>query len=284
MKNTQCHLCNSENIGLIHKGTRDNQEIDVLKCGECGLVFLSSFDHIHNGFYEKSQMRDHIRDRLAWRQSMSKDNQRRYEQLADIIEGQDVLDYGCGVGGFMELVKAKAQSIDGIELDEAVRNELKEAGYSVWEHVKESNKTYDVITLFHVIEHLENPIEIMKELHGSLNDGGQIIIETPNANDALLTLYRSKAFADFSYWSPHIFLYNEETLTTVMEKAGFKLKWNDPVQRYPLSNHMYWLSDSKPGGQLIFDCLNSEQLDIEYKKMLRQNGMCDTLMMCFEAI
>lgn len=58
---------------------------------------------------------------------------------------------------------------------------------------------YDIITAFHVVEHLQDSIAILKELSSCLKENGKMIIEVPNADDALLTIYKSKAFREFTY-------------------------------------------------------------------------------------
>lgn len=52
----KCFLCNSETVDLKQKGVRDNAGVDVLKCKNCSLEFLSSFEHISENFYENGQM------------------------------------------------------------------------------------------------------------------------------------------------------------------------------------------------------------------------------------
>ena len=46
----KCYLCNSNSFVKIKQGVRDNKELSVLKCNNCGLVTLNSFDHIHEKF------------------------------------------------------------------------------------------------------------------------------------------------------------------------------------------------------------------------------------------
>lgn len=120
MDNKKCYLCGNDKISLLHKGTRDNPYIDVLQCKKCRLVFLSSFEHIHNGFYENSMMSPDIRKKTEWKKSTSNDNSRRVNTLSDLIKNKDVLDFGCGKGGFLNLAKEITRSICGIELDKAL--------------------------------------------------------------------------------------------------------------------------------------------------------------------
>ena len=52
----KCYLCNSSSFNLIKKGVRDNNDLSVLRCNNCGLVSLDSFNHIDENFYENSNM------------------------------------------------------------------------------------------------------------------------------------------------------------------------------------------------------------------------------------
>jgi len=51
-----------------------------------------------------------------------------------------------------------------------------------------------------------------------------------------------------TYWKCHIYLYTMDTLRLLATKAGLQVKFMRQVQRYPLENHLYWLSQGKPGG------------------------------------
>ena len=81
-----------------------------------------------------------------------------------------------------------------------------------------------------------------------LAKNGRMVIEVPSSEDVLLTLYDSEAFQRFTYWSQHLYLFNAETLRKLAEQAGLRIVSIQQYQRYPLSNHLYWLSQDKPGG------------------------------------
>ncbi len=135
---------------------------------------------------------------------------------------------------------------------------------------------FDYITAFHVFEHLIDPIKILKDLSKILSEHGEIIIEVPNSEDALLTLYENEKFAKFTYWSQHIFLFNDFTIKKMVQQSGLKLNWVKQIQRYPLSNHLYWLSKGLPGGQNIIPFFNNKLNDL-YENELASIGKCDTL-------
>jgi hypothetical protein len=131
--------------------------------------------------------------------------------------------------------------------------------------------------MFHVLEHIPDPRSVLEQLSTMLTSGGQIVVEVPNADDALLTLYHSEPFAHFTYWSCHLFLYTAQTLKMLFSQVNLKINYIRQIQRYPLSNHLYWLANGKPGGHEKWHFLDSPELRAAYEKQLAAIGKCDTL-------
>ena len=115
----------------------------------------------------------------------------------------------------------------------------------------------------------------MAELGCLLSDEGKLIIEVPNSNNALLTLYNNEAFQDFSYWNQHLYLFNQNTISDLVKQACLKLDWVKHVQRYPLSNHLHWLATGNPVGHIKWGFMNNTRLNSEYE--LVSIGMTDTI-------
>ena len=114
-------------------------------------------------------------------------------------------------------------------------------------------------------------------MQGLLTENGRIIIEVPSSSDILLTLFACKAFQNFTYWSQHLYLFNTQTLRILIEEAGYKVLSIEQFQRYPLSNHLYWLSQGKPGRHNNWCFIDAPELDSAYKNNLAKIGSCDTL-------
>lgn len=109
-----------------------------------------------------------------------------------------------------------------------------------------------------------------------------MIIEVPSSEDALLTLFDCNSFQRFTYWSQHLFLFNSKTLEQLATQAGLKVIALQQYQRYPLSNHLHWLSQGKPGGHQKWSFLNSPILTESYANTLAALGKCDTLIAYLE--
>lgn len=278
-KELKCPICFGTGI-LIHKGTRDNSKIDVYQCHNCGTKFLDKTEQendYENGFmYEKNQLSDlDIEQRLQVFQS---DDVRRYERVKNICAAKKVLDFGCGFGGFLNCISSVTDSYCGVELGGSEREYLREKGIKCFKAIEESNEKYDVITLFHTFEHLSRPQLWLNKFSEYLSQDGYLIIEVPNADDILLSLYESNAFADFTYWSAHLFLYTARSLSVLIEECGkYRIESAEQVQRYTIANHLMWLAKGKPGGHHEWDMLDSKELSASYTRKLQELQMCDTL-------
>lgn len=273
-----CYLCGNQDFIIRPGQVRDNEDLKIQECKACGLVFLSSFVHITDRFYENSGMHGKEVDIESWMNKTACDDERRYNYFQDIIKNSSVLDFGCGNGGFLLRAKNIADNVVGIEPEIFLKQHFLTHDIPVFPNIQELNKNFDLITIFHVLEHVPDPVNILKKLVQRLNQDGQIIIEVPNSKDALLTLYNCKPFSNFTYWSCHLFLFNEATLSELIKKAGLKINYIKQVQRYPISNHLYWLSEGKPGGHEKWSFLDSEELNRAYEKKLAAIGACDTIL------
>ena len=277
MKLTHCYLCGAQEAHKIHHGVRGGEIIDVLKCVQCGLVRLSETVDDVDGFYSSSGMRtDETNDLKQIRLVSRVDDERRFRYTERMIEGKNIIDFGCGDGGYLMRAAHVAASVTGVELEDAMRTALTKEGFRCFSSIQEAGRA-DIITLFHVLEHLEDPLYYLEEFRKHLTPDGMLMIEVPNADDALLSLYGCTAFADFTYWICHIYLYTLSTLRLLVEQADYEVVFMRQIQRYPLSNHLYWLSKGKPGGHYKWAFLEDADTDGTYGDMLARLGIADTI-------
>ena len=286
MTDTDCYLCGSADFKKRPGSVRNNPNLDVLECIGCGLVCLSSFDHIKKGFYENSGMGGVDGGEASVPEIMLKhttwDNERRFQFLKAILPNRSLLDFGCGPGGFLLKARELTSLAQGVEPEIRLTLHYEEAyDLMVFIHLREALAVgwgYDIITLFHVLEHIPDPKSLLSELTELLANGGQIIIEVPNADDALLTLYQCEAFQNYTYWDCHLFYYTAKTLQMLFDQVGLKVNYIKQIQRYPLSNHLYWLASGVTYGHKKWHFLDSPEIHAAYEKQLASIGKCDTLM------
>jgi 2-polyprenyl-3-methyl-5-hydroxy-6-metoxy-1,4-benzoquinol methylase len=277
-----CYLCESTNFVSRKGQVRDAPDLKILECAHCGLVALSSLGHIQTGFYENSGMHGAEPEPMpTWLRETDWDDQRRFDMLKPMLSNKKLLDFGCGAGGFLNKAQFLSGTVEGIELELRVREYWADR-ITIHPDVESAGKDYDLITAFHVIEHLPDPVDILKSLADKLSKKGRMIVEVPSSEDALLTLYDSEAFQHFTYWSQHLFLFNAETLRRLAEQAGLRVVAIQQYQRYSLSNHLHWLSQEKSGGHQKWTFLDRPELKSAYSNALAAIGKCDTLIAHFE--
>lgn len=266
-----CYLCQSNNIVQRNGSVRGAPQASILECKDCGFVFLGNIETID---YSQGGMGSPEPE--TWLEESEKDDNRRFNGLRERIIDTKVLDVGCGAGGFL-IRASKIAQVMGVEPDCRVAGYFRSLGLDVRNSIKEVDGVFDVITLFHVLEHFNDPREILKQLGTLLTPGGMIIAEVPNADDALLSLYGSTAFSNFVYWSCHRHLFNAKTITNLAHQAGFKVERIEHIQRYPLSNHLHWLAKGEKDGHWKWRFLDSHELSLAYENTLRRIGKTDTL-------
>jgi 2-polyprenyl-3-methyl-5-hydroxy-6-metoxy-1,4-benzoquinol methylase len=252
-----------------------------LECNICGLKALNNFDHINDGFYEDSKMLDtsYQDDIVSWSKIGNDDAKRRARSFRQDIINKDILDFGCGTGDFIKYAKEYATSVSALEIDRTLLRRIKEEGITAFSSLEEieENMKFDVIFLFHVLEHIKDPASLLKTLSSYLTKDGKIILEVPNSDDALISLYNCDEYKNFYYWKCHLYYFNSYTLKKVINKSALMVDFIKQIQRYPLSNHLYWLRQGEPRGHHIYNFLDSDNLKNEYEKQLASIEKCDTI-------
>ena len=162
-----CYNCKSNKKELIHKGTRDNAGVDVFKCKNCGLMFLSSDSHIDSKFYANGEMVKNV-NLEKWIENTMPDDSRRFNNLRSLINDKVLIDFGCGNASFLNLAKNVCKKVYGVELQKDFCEYFKKCGLDVVSSIEDLPQKSDVITMFHVLEHLKEPVESIKNITKSL--------------------------------------------------------------------------------------------------------------------
>ncbi len=273
-------LCDENSIVPFFPRVRDRDDISVLKCTRSEIMLLSRSDHLNISHYANKNKLEYwgAKDRKAVIKAGQEDVQRRAKQFQYLIQEKRWLDVGTGAGGILDVLSASALETAAVEPQNYIRKCLAGFGYNVFPGVADvPDKYYEVVSLFHVLEHFTDPVASLLDIRNKMVAGGKIIIEIPHARDILLSLFDNDAFKAFTFWSEHLILHTRESITLLLEITGFKNITVKGCQRYPLANHLYWLHKAKPGGHFEWDFLRTDSLDLEYEKTLSGLDKTDTL-------
>ncbi|CAN5736435.1 class I SAM-dependent methyltransferase [soil metagenome] len=278
----QLGIIDAAAIVNFYPEVRDRKDVGVLRCNKSGVIFLDRTDHVGSSYYEEKAGTSYwsSEDRATGLKETAEDDNRRYEQIKELVKDKKYADVGSGLGGILDLVKPFAKEIIAVEPQKDIRENLKHLGYNSLATIKdlsEQDTKFDFITLFHVFEHITDPLSSLKMLHASLAPGGKIFIEVPHAGDALINDFDLDSFKKFTFWSEHLILHTRKSIEKYLAEAGFKNISVKGFQRYPLANHMGWLRDGKPGGQKRLTRFRDEKLESAYNDFLERTDQTDTI-------
>jgi 2-polyprenyl-3-methyl-5-hydroxy-6-metoxy-1,4-benzoquinol methylase len=141
-----------------------------------------------------------------------------------------MLDVGCSNGQFLDLAQRAGYTTDGVEFSTGVADFARQHfGLNVTNGdihaVTAPDESYDVITMFDVIEHVPDPLSDMAAAHRLLKPGGIFILSTPNI-DGIYPRLSLKVAKLINYWQHpepphHLFQFSEKTLSAMLDKSGF---------------------------------------------------------------
>ena len=259
-------LLKNKNLIKISNKTRD-KKVAVFQDKVSKIIFLQKY-------FPNKKYNSNIKVNLK----QLDDDFRRINQFNNDCYEKDVLDFGCGWGIFLLNLK-KTKSLTGIDLRENCLDYIRRKRKKITLHnnLRDLNKKFDIITLFHVLEHMPYQINTLKNLRNYLKKKGKIIIEVPHADDFLLNFDDLIEFKHFTFWSEHLILHTYKSLHLILKRAGFKNIKIRYYQRYGFDNHLGWFVKKKPGGHNFFKKYSSKYSNENYKKNLIELKKTDTL-------
>jgi len=141
-------------------------------------------------------------------------------------EHKNFLDIGCATGMLLEHLRAKGWQTQGVDIcKESAAYGIKKRGLNIFAGALEAAHFADgffhAIHFSHLIEHITDPMALLKEVRRILAPGGYIVVTTPNAQGFQARLLGKRwrsAIAD------HLFLFTKKTLQQALEKTGFTIK------------------------------------------------------------
>jgi 2-polyprenyl-3-methyl-5-hydroxy-6-metoxy-1,4-benzoquinol methylase len=272
----QLGLINKETVDKISDRTRD-KDIPVFIDNESKIIFLGRYD-TSDEYYEQTASGP-IDDPYFKKNGYYEDDLRRFEQFKTIIKKKNIMDFGCEWGGFLKLAEKEVQSACGVELNincrSYIQNNLNKI--ETYDSIKNTKTKFDIITVFHCLEHIPHQQKILRELKTALKKGGLLIVEVPHAKDFLIQSINLPSFREFTFWSEHLVLHTKQSLKKLLSLTGYKNITIDFFQRFGYTNHLGWILDGKPGGHQRYKDLENTQLEESYKSARSEEKVSDTI-------
>lgn len=246
---SSCPVCNrnSFNDFLIgHDFFLSGETFHICECTFCGFLFTNPRPDKTEilKYYESSEYLSHDSSQNGiltglYRLTRKNNIRKKYRLVKKFSNGKKILDLGCGTGEFIHYCSAKGFQAMGIEPIEKARSfgvhKLKQdiRPESALHDIPPDN--FDVITLWHVLEHVHDLNNRMLQLKTILKQGGVVLIAVPNSNSWDAKKYRE-------YWAAydlprHLYHFNMKTLANLIDKNNFKL-----LEIVPMKYDAYYIS------------------------------------------
>lgn len=215
-----CFLCENTNNYNFHF-EKDGKK--YFKCDNCKLIFLDEKcfqpDLFAQYNYEKYFI-NYIKGYKRYIRLFDK----TIREIEKFKKQGNILDVGCGVGLLLLLAKKRNWNEFGIEISKFASNFAKnKLNLNVF-HTDNldsfTNDFFDVVVVSHVLEHLKDPLIILKNIRKKLHRNGILVISVPNIGGLLPRIQKEN-------WpslqpSQHIYQFTPQTIKLVLKKAGFK--------------------------------------------------------------
>ena len=289
-QNPFCPLCGSGRVEIYwnHVWTAPGKK--VCCCGNCSLFFIhppltAQEEQSYYKDYSCHLQRRAVEGSKTVEETFlkrSESGQYRIDILKDyLLDASSILEIGGGCGNFIADIRKAGFGGEAVLVElcwehlEFAIKKLGIKGFSALEDLKSG--PFSAICMFHVLEHILEPVPFLNKCRDLLDEGGCLVIEVPSSSDPLLSIYDCDSYKDFYFQPMHHYVYSEKTLGVLAGLAGFSISKFIPIQRYPLSNHLHWLRSGRAGTENKYTEIVGKKLDDEYRKKMVENNTTDTI-------
>lgn len=238
----KCIVCDKSNFSIeiykeeLRQGYSGYDKC-IVKCLNCKLMFIypqwtqEELDELYKGYLDKKD--------FSWQKQIK----RITKYLKKYLSSQDIaLEIGCGKGDTVKWLRKKGIYVIGIDKDPTYCDE-----WIIYnKDYKDVKNKYTNVYAIQVFEHIADPEEFIKKIQDLLLEGGKFLLEFPNTEDPILTLYKVEKFKKFYYIPFHLFFWTPKTVKLFFDKLGIKIKIIR-LQKYGILNHLRWIIFGVPG-------------------------------------
>lgn len=172
------------------------------------------------------------------------------EYVKRLPRGASVLEIGCSWGYFLKLARDAGMDSHGLEVNSIRAKYVSEKlGIPCDESLEACEARgirFDKIFLFYVLEYVPDPTAYLQRLVGLLNPGGEIVVVTPNLNDALKDLWQNTAFGKFFYDEHAINYLSPRSIDRIVDRLTKSTATVETRQGYSFVNHVSWFLTNAP--------------------------------------
>lgn len=270
IKSVECNLCGSDNYNLVYNQRSGSMKHSfkagyrisdddirkpnrILRCNNCGLIFaeIDESVELYTDRYicmvDEGYIKEEPGRRAASRKILSRIE--RYKKKGRL------LDIGCTTGFLLDEARKRGWKTSGVEISswasryagekyglDVINGSLKKASFP--------DRSFDVIVMLDVLEHLPNPKETLLEIRRVLKDSGILYISTPDISSFMSRLLKARWWGISKF---HLYYFSRLTLDKMLDASGFKVKrYNSHIRIFSLN---YWTKRIRAYNKVIYSLL-----------------------------
>lgn len=228
-----CPICSSPAEHLYKK-----ESFDVARCRECKTIFIENPPPDTSSVYDESYFFGGENGGGYGSYDEEKETMRAtFEKCLDLIleyqAGGALFDVGAATGYFLALAKSRGFSVSGIDISSVAAREAQKKGIEVkvgtLESVEHTPASYDVVTLFDVLEHVVHPDSLVRSAAEMLKQGGILMGCTPDSMSVNARLMGRHWH--MLYPPEHLVLLNDKSLRLLLAQQGFQTLWTGRITK-----------------------------------------------------
>lgn len=230
-----CGLCGCADADILH--TIDDSTI--VKCRWCGLVYVDPRPssqqvrrlYVESYFRSPDPLSFGYGDYAAERAPLTRMFRAHLAQIERRRRPGRILDVGCALGFFLALARDHGWQACGVDVSAyAARLAREDLGLDVMTGTLEEMRkrrpgvdgSFDVVTMWGLVEHLSDPLSDLQQARAVLTDGGLLFLTVPNAGSVTARLL-GKRWYGFRKVKEHFFFFSPDTMSKMLAKAGFEV-------------------------------------------------------------
>ena len=222
-----CELCGGRNVEIVGTRDRDASPLQVVMCSRCGLVWNDPRPSAEAlAAYYRDEYRQDYKGTLEPKprhtlRAVRVAIERCSQMKRDLPQEQPILDLGAGGGEVVYVLRQLGYEASGIEPNEGYARFARErlqvpVASGRWQEATIPPDSLGAVTLFHVMEHLDQPVDAARWVRKRLRPGGLFWIEVPNVEAVCQA-------PSHRFHRAHLYNFNPETLAELGRRAGFEV-------------------------------------------------------------
>ncbi|MDO8424599.1 MAG: class I SAM-dependent methyltransferase [bacterium] len=228
-----CPICQKqEKFDFVRDHQNKDGKFSLYECENCGIQFWNPFKNPGKDWYEKEY--DYKARNILISKSYRSCHKKFLKYFKNVPSGTKILDIGCGIGEFIAELQGRGCEVWGVDFNknhtEIAKNKFGLKNIYTMDFndffAKEGLPQFDIITIFGLLEHIDNHLELVQKVKKILKPGGLIASSAP-CKENLVTGMNSKDLPP-----DHLTQWNQKAVSSLFQNIGFNVSHLEYVDQF----------------------------------------------------